>query len=74
MNSVFRKLLNAVSKSSGDECYDQFVAKTPNPTVGYPSSMKGVQTHTMTIHTDAKVNRKTPRNDLIMHLPRVNNT
>ena len=36
--------------------------------------MKRVQTHTMAIYTEAKLNRKMARNGARMHLPRANNT
>ena len=37
------------------------------------SCNEGVQTHTMTILTEAKINRKMYRNGLSMHLPRAAN-
>ncbi len=37
-------------------------------------TMKRVQTCTMTIYTEAKINRKMTRNSLKTHLPRANNT
>ena len=38
------------------------------------AKMKTVQTRTMTIYTEAEINRKMARNGLRMHLPSANNT